>query len=56
VSPLPLSRDKAVEFGSPVPKKPIFFLKPTTSYCGKGETIIIPNNYRVEHEGGKEIV
>jgi hypothetical protein len=36
---------------SPLPKEPLFFLKPTTSYLQKKGCIILPRGSEVDHEG-----
>ena len=43
--------DHAKEMGTPVPKEPIFFLKPTTALLPNGGTILLPSqSKRVEVE------
>ena len=42
--------DHAKELGNAVPKKPMFFLKPTSSYCAVGQSITIPTQCDVHHE------
>jgi len=44
-------RPHAIELGNPVPTRPIFFLKATTSIIGPGEPIILPpESEEVHHE------
>jgi len=40
----------AQELGNPVPTKPFFFLKPTSSYIVEGSPIEIPKGAEVDHE------
>lgn len=42
--------DHAKELGNAVPKSPFFFLKPTSSFIGAGESIEIPMGCEVHHE------
>ncbi|GMK54357.1 hypothetical protein CspeluHIS016_0109430 [Cutaneotrichosporon spelunceum] len=42
--------DHAKELGNAVPKEPFFFLKPTSSYIGPGETVEIPKGVVCHHE------
>ncbi|BEJ12072.1 hypothetical protein CspHIS471_0205320 [Cutaneotrichosporon sp. HIS471] len=42
--------DHAKELGNAVPKEPFFFLKPTSSYIGPGETVEIPKGVNCHHE------
>ena len=50
-------REHAKELGNEVPAEPLFFLKPSTSIIGEGETIILPpQSERVEFEGEIGIV
>ena len=42
--------DHVKELNNAVPKEPFFFLKPTTSYIGNGETIQIPRGVVAHHE------
>ncbi|KAI9183631.1 hypothetical protein H9P43_004549 [Blastocladiella emersonii ATCC 22665] len=42
--------DHAKELGNAVPTKPMFFLKPTSSYCPVGRAITIPEQCDVHHE------
>ena len=45
-------REHAKELGNEVPTEPLFFLKPSTSIIGNGDTILIPpQSERVEFEG-----
>jgi 2-keto-4-pentenoate hydratase/2-oxohepta-3-ene-1,7-dioic acid hydratase in catechol pathway len=45
-------REHAKELGNEVPKEPLFFLKPSTSIIGDGESIMLPTQSgRVEFEG-----
>ncbi len=44
-------RPHAIELGNPVPTRPIFFLKATTSIIGPGEPIVLPpESEEVHHE------
>lgn len=43
--------EHAKEMTSPIPKEPLFFLKPTSSYVLEPNPIKIPENLRVDHEG-----
>ncbi|KJE90254.1 fumarylacetoacetate hydrolase domain-containing protein 1 [Capsaspora owczarzaki ATCC 30864] len=43
-------REHAAELNNPVPKEPLFFLKPTTSYLPTGKTILIPDGVELDHE------
>lgn len=43
--------EHAKEMSSPIPKEPIFFLKPTSSYILEPNPIKIPENLQVDHEG-----
>ncbi|KAF0852671.1 mitochondrial fumarylacetoacetate hydrolase (acylpyruvate hydrolase) [Andalucia godoyi] len=45
-------RAHATELGNPVPKEPIFFLKPTTAYLSESSDakIVIPKGAEVHHE------
>ena len=45
--------DHAKEMSSPLPKEPMFFLKPTSSYVLEPNSIKIPENLNVDHEGNK---
>jgi acylpyruvate hydrolase len=45
--------DHAKEMSSPIPKEPIFFLKPTSSYVLEPNPIKIPEYVKVDHEGKK---
>lgn len=47
--------EHAKEMSSPLPKEPIVFLKPTTSYVLEPNPILIPENVRVDHEGNIEV-
>lgn len=42
--------EHAKEMSSPLPKEPMFFLKPTSSYVLEPNTIKIPQNLKVDHE------
>ncbi|CAK9786378.1 hypothetical protein CC85DRAFT_284931, partial [Cutaneotrichosporon oleaginosum] len=42
--------DHAKELGNAVPKEPFFFLKPTSSYIGPGDTVEIPKGVNCHHE------
>ncbi|GJJ68341.1 acylpyruvate hydrolase [Entomortierella parvispora] len=42
--------DHAKELGNAVPKSPFFFLKPSSSFIGAGESIEIPKGCEVHHE------
>jgi 2-keto-4-pentenoate hydratase/2-oxohepta-3-ene-1,7-dioic acid hydratase in catechol pathway len=45
------------EIGVPIPEKPIWFLKPSSSLIGPGDSIIFPKNAnRVDYEGELAIV
>jgi 2-keto-4-pentenoate hydratase/2-oxohepta-3-ene-1,7-dioic acid hydratase in catechol pathway len=49
--------DHAAEFGNPVPKEPLLFLKPSTSVIGPNDAIRIPpQSKRVEHEAELAVV
>ncbi|MSR19424.1 MAG: FAA hydrolase family protein [Gemmatimonadetes bacterium] len=42
----------AAEFGNPIPKEPLIFLKPPSSLVGPGEAIVIPKGVgQVDYEG-----
>jgi len=42
----------AAEFGNPIPKEPLIFLKPPSSLVGPGEPIVIPKGAgQVDYEG-----
>ena len=43
--------DHCQEMGKPIPEKPFFFLKPTSSYVRSPDPILIPANTVVDHEG-----
>lgn len=43
--------DHAKEMSCPLPKEPMFFLKPTSSYILEPNPIKIPENLKVDHEG-----
>lgn len=43
--------DHAKEMECAVPKEPLFFLKPTSSYILEPNSIKLPENLRVDHEG-----
>lgn len=43
--------EHAKEMSSPLPKEPMFFLKPTSSYALEPNSIKIPLNLKVDHEG-----
>lgn len=43
--------EHAKEMSSPLPKEPMFFLKPTSSYLLEPNPIKIPENLKVDHEG-----
>ena len=43
--------EHAKEMASPIPKEPIFFLKPTSSYLLEPNSIKLPENLKVDHEG-----
>uniref|UniRef100_A0A0A9VUS6 oxaloacetate tautomerase n=1 Tax=Lygus hesperus TaxID=30085 RepID=A0A0A9VUS6_LYGHE len=43
-------RSLVAERSGSVPKKPILFLKPTTTYISEGQVIEIPDGYEVNHE------
>lgn len=50
-------KDHAEEFGLPIPKEPILFLKPPTTVIGHGESIILPKqSSHVEYEGELAVV
>ena len=50
-------REHAKELGNEVPAEPLFFLKPSTSIIGEGDSIILPpQSERVEFEGEIGIV
>jgi len=50
-------REHAKELGNEVPTEPLFFLKPSTSIIGDGDTIVLPKqSERVEFEGEIGIV
>ena len=50
-------REHAKELGNDVPVEPLFFLKPSTSIIGDGESIVLPpQSERVEYEGEIGIV
>jgi 2-keto-4-pentenoate hydratase/2-oxohepta-3-ene-1,7-dioic acid hydratase in catechol pathway len=50
-------RDHAVEFGLPIPKTPVFFLKPSTSIIGPFDPIEYPKmSSRVEYEAELVVV
>ena len=50
-------REHAKELGNDVPVEPLFFLKPSTSIIGDGESIVLPpQSERVEFEGEIGIV
>ncbi|KAI3644593.1 hypothetical protein MP228_010757 [Amoeboaphelidium protococcarum] len=42
--------DHAKELGNDVPKSPIIFLKPTSSYCVNDSKVLIPKGTNVHHE------
>lgn len=44
-------RDHAAEMSAPLPREPLFFLKPTTSYLLEPNTIKLPESLQVDHEG-----
>lgn len=49
--------DHAAEFGNEVPGDPMLFLKPSTSVCGPGDPIAIPEGIgRVDHEAEVALV
>ena len=42
----------AAEFGNPIPKEPLIFLKPPSSIIGPGEPIVMPKGAgQVDYEG-----
>ena len=43
--------EHAKEMASALPTEPIFFLKPTSSYVLEPNSIKIPKNLTVDHEG-----
>ena len=43
--------EHAKELSSAIPKEPIFFLKPTSSYLANNGTVEIPKGCIVHHEG-----
>lgn len=43
--------DHAKELNNAVPTEPFFFLKPTSSYIGNGESILVPRGVEAHHEG-----
>lgn len=47
--------EHAKEMSSPLPKEPMFFLKPTSSYVLEPNPIKIPENLKVDHEGSSII-
>jgi 2-keto-4-pentenoate hydratase/2-oxohepta-3-ene-1,7-dioic acid hydratase in catechol pathway len=50
-------KEHAAEFGNPLPKEPIIFLKPTTSLLAPGDPIILPpSSQRVDFEGELAVV
>lgn len=50
-------RDHAKEFGHPIPKEPILFIKPATTVIGPGENIIYPRASRqVDYEAELAVI
>jgi 2-keto-4-pentenoate hydratase/2-oxohepta-3-ene-1,7-dioic acid hydratase in catechol pathway len=52
-------RDHAKEFGKPIPKEPLLFLKPSSALIGSGEAIRLPPpsvSRRVDYEGELAVV
>jgi 2-keto-4-pentenoate hydratase/2-oxohepta-3-ene-1,7-dioic acid hydratase in catechol pathway len=50
-------KEHAAEFGNPLPKEPIIFLKPPTSLLAPGDPIILPpSSQRVDFEGELAVV
>ncbi|VDM97353.1 unnamed protein product [Thelazia callipaeda] len=43
-------KEHALELGNPVPKKPLFFMKATSSYISEGEVIIPPSGCNILHQ------
>ena len=45
--------DHAKELNNAVPTEPFFFLKPTSSYIGNGDSILVPQGVEAHHEGAR---